>query len=406
MSINTPSRYEVGFGEFHGGKGRFIVRTTKDLGSEPRNRLFLPRGFEAKTKQLRRKSHPGNMIYLDGASIGLYINRRKNIYSFDHHGPNVVREFTLAPCEQVAMYSRERFIKAIGFDGVGNHDDEDSDGAGWNMLNADLLSFDDDVFETVQAHMKVAGNVDALGPGKEKYLLMLRPFYNILASNWAKVREAVKSVINEKDDYINSALAAFEVMDDLFIRSHAIEKVEYIGYKETLLPGEWRMVSVLSMRNKIMAVEQDIISRETAEDRQCCLILWQDGLNTITVRIPSAHSGLFDLAPVFQKLNQAEMEAKRSIGCTDPDTLDKKWGGHKNIGGSPRYKGSFRGRLSSFLGINEVEKIVLEEITQQAKDILSERATLKNGDGNGNGNGKPTNGIGHGSGSPVDPPAR
>jgi hypothetical protein len=339
----------------------------------------MPLGFQINADELDAPDHPANRIYLDGSCQGPYIDPARNLYSFDHHGKGTIRSITDAACVQVMKFARDRIVGAVGYEVIGNHKDLDMLLAAYGVLHADRIAFDNAFFDLFVPHVLLEGNIDALGPNRDRWTGLSAGTINLVNRNLDVFQAAMDEAKAKGDDLLDPILAGLEMMDRELLEGHIKRPVNYVGYKEIPIPGKWNIVLVISQKHKINAVLSDIEQREVKKKRKCCLVIWHDGDRVFTLRRTGIASG-FSLEPVYEKLNQAETRAKLAGGIKDKDILNAGWGGDDLIGGSPRYK-----KMSPYIGIEEIERIVTEEVSRQAENMLGDPTQRKSGNGNGNG---------------------
>lgn len=157
-------RYSVENREFDGKLEKAIFR--RDLVTNG-NRFLMIRGLQKQRKALESDKHPSRHIYLDGAAKGPFYDKKRMIFSLDHHD-ECVRQITDSSCIQEMHLARTRVIGALGHIIAGNDPDLDTIFAGWALMNADLLAHDDRIFRRVQPLMIVEGNIDTYGFGFEE----------------------------------------------------------------------------------------------------------------------------------------------------------------------------------------------------------------------------------------------
>jgi len=379
MAEKSELRYIIDTGELNGKPERYLARTAKDLVSSVRNRIFIPKTWvKIKAGDLASPDHPTNRIYLDGSCQGPSTKHAaRNIYSFDHHG-DCERYLTDATCEQVLKFCKEPNLLSNSFDVIGDHNDLDMVLSAWEVVNIDRLAYDRNFYDLVDLHVKVEANIDTFGDKKPYSTGLNRSIVTMVRANLNRVQAAMDPFREiQSEDHLDATLAGFNMLDQCLLDVNADKPVEYLGKKTIGIPGGRNIVLATSQKDGIYAVEGDI----SREDKDCCLVIWHDGDRKFTLLLTEMATG-FDLNPIYDKLNEAETRAKKKIGITDKGVLNTMWGGESHMGGSPRYY-----KMSPFIGIEEIKRIVVEEMSRQSEKLLSIQTQLKNGNGNGNGNG-------------------
>ncbi|TSC58811.1 MAG: hypothetical protein Greene041619_357 [Candidatus Peregrinibacteria bacterium Greene0416_19] len=353
------NRYAVEFAEFDGVQHKAICR--RDLGTRG-NRLFMIRGLAKELKDLRRVDHPRNTVYMDGAARGPYYDKKRGIFSTDHHD-GCIRQITDAACVQEMNLTRTRIIGAVGYRHVGNEPDLDTLFASWAGLNADLIAHDDRVFRRMLPLFLLEGNIDGLGLGYEE-LIGLAP--DVIAEareriHWLLHREQeLKTTDHWKTiDFVDYTEEGLREIDKFALYRHKLDvPVAMTVHRKFPLRNGQQLHFVQAANTGIYEVENTITKH--LGERDCACIIFYDGRSKLTVKL-SGFVNDFDLVPVGIALDVKEMEGKQRQNVLDPAMLNAHWGGGSSIHGPPRY---YNG-AGSFLDNEVIIQTVVEELEKQ-----------------------------------------
>lgn len=352
----TNNRYEVGLSKFGDKETKSISR--RDLGKDG-NRLFMEHGFQVSVPHLQSSDHPHGVIYLDGACNGPYMDAQRRIFSMDHHA-ECIRQITLATCMQSILFTRRRVIGAMGHKIMGNDPDLDTRLASWALLNADTIAYDDRVFKRILPVFQLEGNIDGLGFGSEELTglttdqiadIRIRLSWLMRKEHKVKTKGLWSSI--EYTDFVQSSL---HDIDKFAFQRNSFEapiKVD-VRQNETLRNGQ----SVSFVRLESAGIYE--VENELLKDSDPACVILHDGRSKWTIKLSGLLSQ-FNLAPVWNALNEAELAEKISHGITDERMLRTGWGGADNIGGSPRYANG----QGPFIDKPRIMEIVLRVLNSQ-----------------------------------------
>lgn len=335
MTNNLPDRYAVEQREFDGAPHKAIYR--KDLGIAG-NRFHVIRGMAKTGDQLRDAAHPSNVLYLDGAARGPLYDKKRGIYSLDHH-EDCIRQITNSTCVQGMNLARTQIVQAVGNTIVGNDPDGDTVFGGWGLLNADLIAHDDRVFSRVQPLFIVEGMIDANGFGYEELT-------GLPAQAISEARKRIKWLIEEEHEL--KARGRWNTVDFVDFTEAALRKVDrYALFQDSLdVPVDMNVHEKYDLQNGqslhyveaphsgIYEVENTILNHRGEKD--CACIVFHDGKAKWTYKLTGFVNEM-DLTPVIARLTAAELETKLAQNIADEKMLKTGWGGGGTIMGQPRY---------------------------------------------------------------------
>ena len=147
------------------------------------------------------------------------------------------------------------------------------------------------------------------------------------------------------------------------------ESVRIDALDETPLSDELSFVCVVSSSGNAFEVEKEVLrqdGRKKKNKRKCACLLFHDGRTKFTLKL-SGFMSEFHLKPIYEKLTEAETNAKIASGVTDQRFLRAGWGGSDEIGGPPRYPNG----AGSFLSIGTIKRIAAEELSRQMEENRS-----------------------------------
>ncbi len=355
----TPSRYNVEYADF-GDKKSYKAIYRKDLGPTA-NRLFIERGFNATVEQLNAVTHTSGVVYLDGACEGPYADPQRRVYSLDHH-QGCIRQITRSTCEQAMLFTRGRVLEALGLKIIGNDPDLDTVFAGWAILNADSLAYDDHTFRRVLALFLLEGNIDGLGLGYEELTGLDAEKVN---ENRRRLRWLMQKELELKGegrwstiDFVDFTAESLDKLDRFaFYRDEFEVPVQLASQQSEALPNGQTVVCVRAENTGIYEVERELMKK----NNPACVIYY-DGKTKWTIKLTGLLSP-FNLAPVWKALSQAEHAEKLRQNVTSDKLLKIGWGGADGIGGAPRYPNG----QGPFLDSANILEIVVRELSLQIK---------------------------------------
>jgi hypothetical protein len=359
MPTDMPDRYSVELGTFDDKREKMIIR--KDLPKQG-NKLFTVRGFAINNSLLDHQNHPRNHIYLDGAAKGPYYDKKRGIFSLDHHD-DCVRQITDPTCIQALNLVRTRVISAVGNTIVGNDPDGDTVLADWALLNADLVAHDERVFRRVQPLFIVEGNIDSYGLGFEELT-------GLSTDTISESRQRINWLLQQEREL--KGRGRWSTIDFTDYTEEALRKIDrYALYRDSLdMPVAMDIHEQLPLTNSqeahfvqaagagIYEVEYTILNHEGQKD--CACIIYHDGKSKWTLKLTGFVNG-FDLNPLWDALNSEELRLKTERGVNDKALLDARWGGGNIIGGPPRY---YNG-VGPFIAKERIIEIAIQELNKQ-----------------------------------------
>lgn len=361
MSDHLSDRYGMEVREFDGKEEKALFR--RDL-SEGGNRLLVVRGLSRSRAELEQPEHPRDHVYLDGAARGPYYDKKRGVFSLDHH-EDCIRQITDATCIQAMHLTRTRVITALGNTIIGNDPDGDTVLAGWALLNADLLANDDRMFRRVQPLLLVQGNIDSYGFGFEELT-------GLSADVISETRQRMQWLMLEERKL--KQRGQWNTIDFVDFTRNALRKIDRFTLFRTMLDvpvqmdvqEEFPLKSGRSLQFVqapdvgVYDVEHTILTHQ--RDEKCACIIFHDGRAKWTVKV-TGFVNEFQLQGACSALNDAELQVKQGRGVQDEKVLHCLWGGGAPIIGSPRYHDG-RG---PFLSKAQIVAIVVEELNRQVE---------------------------------------
>lgn len=398
MAKKSSARYIIGEGEWDGKPERYLSRSPADLSYKNPNRLYIIRGVRKEIKDLEDPNFPHKTVFLDGACQGIYQDPTRKIYSMDHHR-GCFRNITDATCMQALTFARTGVIKPMGYTIVLEDPDPDAALSSHLLLHSDRVSTGKRFFNRIFPLVALENVIDKDGKGLEEFARLgdsLGEVQGRLDYIFEEYFELRAKGLWEKADLLEYTRRAFEKIDELYLFDEKIEEsIKIDALEEVALSDESSFVSVVSSTGNLYAAEQEILKREQkkwrkkGKGRKCSCILFHDGRTKYSLKLTGIVSE-YDLIPLFKKLSEAETQAKVSIGVIDQQMLNSGWGGNRAIGGGPLYPNG----TGTFMSINRVKGIAIDELKRQAEAIQSIRSHEPNGS-NGHGD----------SDEPMPPPA-
>ena len=356
---DMPDRYEVQQSEFQGEQQKSISLRERGIKG---NRLFMVQGFDTQVKDIKKKTAPNKMIYLDGACQKPYYDAARGIYSLDHH-EGCVRQITDSACEQALKLARTRVIKSDGYRIAGNDPDLDTILAGWATLNADQLAYDDSVFRKVQPLFILQGNIDALGLGYEELTGLSEEQIRSTRSriNWLMKEERDLKMRGrwQNSDFIDYTERTLRKVDQYALYADTMDVPADINAHEVIgLENGQEVHYTLAPQSGIYEVENTVMKH--MEKKDCACIVFTDGKAKWTVKLTGFVNG-FNLSTVFKRLDEEETMAKERAGIKDEKLMNAHWGGGGTIGGPPRYYSG----IKPFVQKDRILEIIIEELNKQ-----------------------------------------
>jgi uncharacterized protein (UPF0248 family) len=354
-----PDRYAVENVSYGNGIHKALYR--RDI-REKGNRSLTIRGLQKQRSDLEHVDHPHDHVYLDGACKGPYYDKKRGIFSLDHHD-DCLRQITLSTCMQAVNLARTRIITATGNTILGNDPDADTRFAQWALLNADIVAHDDRIFRRVQPLMIVEGNIDSLGLGYEELT-------GLSGEVVADARRRLNWLLLEERDL--KARGRWETIDFTDFTENAMRKFdEFAFYRDAL---DTPVVMVASEKAPlqngqhvhftqaadagIYEVEYTLLNHMKETD--CACIIFHDGRSKWTIKLTGFVND-FDLADLWTELNEEELRMKQRQGVVDEKLLKAQWGGGNIIGGPPRY---YNG-MGTFIPKHRIIEIVTAALNKQ-----------------------------------------
>lgn len=359
MNPTYPDRYNVEHGTFDGKKEKALYR--RDL-QDRGNRLYMIRGLSKTRAELENPEHPHRHIYMDGAAVGPYYDKKRDIFSSDHHDL-CVRQITDSNCMQTINLARTRVIGALGYAIAGNDPDVDTVFGGWALLNADLIAHDDRVFKRVQPLFIVEGNIDAYGLGYEELT-------GLSSEVIAEARQRINWLLREEREL--KQRGRWGTVDFLDYTEDALRKIDRFAlYRDALdMPANFTVHEQFPLKNGqsvhyVEAPETGIYEVEFTitshlQQRDCACIVYHDGRSKWTVKLAGFVND-FSLDPVWAALNVEELRMKHEKNIQDQALLNALWGGGNVIGGPPRY---YNG-IGPFVSKERIIEIATKELEKQ-----------------------------------------
>lgn len=333
--------------------GRYRVETAGDerhilCVNAPNVRLRIEPGLAVTSSGLSRFGR--QTIFLDGAYSGApFHDNDHRHYSLDHH-EGCVRSVTLATCEQAAV------LLVLGLpihEGqwtlVINEPDLDAILACWVLMNhVDLLRDNSRLLTDAMPLLRVEGNIDSYGFGKEvltglspatlqqqreKLDMLIQPISELRASgHWTP------------PEYQNAVLRTLEAIDSQLLPEELLhELLEYEEIARVRLRGPRIAVLCRSSRG-IYEVEEHL---RTRYGKLLGIVVLEKGDGRFTIRRSDAFLSK-SLTYLYESLNAVDRNVSQGEG------IENRWGGADDIGGSPRRSGS---ALSGLVVLEEVGRL-------------------------------------------------
>ncbi len=280
------------------------------------------------------KSAPGT-IYLDGvAQNGPLLDHTRQIYNFDHH-EGCVRAFTLSTCEQVLLMIKKGLdLRSREWKILANDPDLDTVLAIWLLLNHIRINEQQSIREHILLPLvRLQGSIDSLGL-ELKNLTGLPP-----------------ALMNQSQRIIDH-LRSREVQ----IKKEGLwEQTDFLEYTVGILHDIDQIVYESKKFGKLLGIEE--LARVNLPDNRVAVVLQSDmGIYEIEPQLKKIYGGNVGLAilrrsqaaytlrqvdpflrgnleDVYEKLNFMDPAVKYR-------SLNNRWGGSSDIGGSPRESGT------------------------------------------------------------------
>ncbi len=359
MAPNLPDRYGIEYKTFEGNQHKAIFRRDH---LEKGNRLLMVRGLSRSRQELEDENHPHDHIFLDGAARGPFYDKKRGIFSLDHH-EDCVRQITDSTCVQATSLARTRIITALGNTIIGNDPDADTVFGSWALMNADLIAHDERLFKRIQPLMIVEGNIDSYGFGYEELT-------GLPSETISETRQRIHWLMqDERDlkqrnrwstiDYIDFTENALRKIDRYALFRDSSDMPAHMDvHKKTPLRNGQSVHFVQAPDSGIYEVEYTILSHQN--DKDCACIIFHDGKSKWTIKLSGFVNDL-GLVKVSEALNKVELQIKQTQRITDQKMLDARWGGGNTIIGAPRYpKGN-----APFISNQQIIEIVVSALNEQ-----------------------------------------
>lgn len=321
-----------GVGRYHAegeGDDRYITSI-----ATPNVRLRVAAGLTFTRKDLRAVD--AQTVFLDGAFSGPpFHDGERRIYSLDHHD-GCIRSITLSTCEQAAVALVLGMPVNEGlWTVVINEPDLDSILAAWVLMNhVDLVRDDFALLAPVMPLLKVEGNIDSYGFGREVLSGLSAEAFATQREKLDSLMEPVKSAKEaggwQHAAYESIVLTILDAIDrtvlplDLVARSFEFQETGRVRLRG-------RRIAILCRSvHGIYEVEEYLSGRY---GKLLGIVVLDQGGGRFTLR----RSDGFAIAPLrklYKALNKVDpLLAGRRRG-------DNEWGGADDIGGSPRETGT------------------------------------------------------------------
>jgi len=296
--------------------------------------LHAERGLTVSEEQ--RAGYPPRTIFLDGVFSGApFMDNERRQCSLDHHH-GVVRELTLATCEQVAVVLLQGLPLADGTWHVYlNEPDLDALLAAWMLLNHRQLLHDNaQLLRLLMPLVRVEGLIDAHGLGMEALLPMSEQSYQAerrridrLLTTERKLRDEGAWYTVDITAYTRSMLERLDA--ELYPRGWFDERGR--AFQVHGVTVQTRKVAV-RCRSQLGIYEVETRLKQRY-DGGLALIVLDQGEGRITIKLVD-HFMRHDLDDLYPLLNERDPNV-------DHNRLsDNCWGGSSTIGGSPRKTGT------------------------------------------------------------------
>jgi len=275
-------------------------------------------------------------IFLDGAYAGPpFHDGERRIYSLDHH-EGCIRSITLATCEQAAVALVLGLPVNEGiWNLVINEPDLDSILACWVLVNHIDLSRDDfELLKPVMPLLRVEGNIDSYGFGKEVLSALSHDDYRReqrrLEELMAPIVAAKSSGSWSPDEYEGIVMGILDATDQMLLPPEIVAlSFEYQEVGRVRLRG--RRIAILCRSGRgIYEVEEYLAGRY---GKLLGIVVLDQGGGRFTVR-RSDGFGVASLRRLYRQLNKVDPAVRTSRSD------ENAWGGADDIGGSPRETGS------------------------------------------------------------------
>jgi membrane protease YdiL (CAAX protease family) len=280
------------------------------------------------------KAPPGT-IYLDGAAQGgPFLNNEKDLLNLDHH-EGCVRAFTLATCEQ-AMIVVRRGLDLQRRDWViwANEPDLDTVLAIWILLNHMRLNdADPEIRAKLMPLVRLEGAIDAHGLEMKELCAFPPEIQASLLGDLEELRSREVELKKEKRwqeiDFLEYTADILRAIDSMIYSLHHFEEVVDVEELARAVIGNNQLAIVC--RSNLGVYELEPHLRRLHGKRLGVIILQKDP-NTYTVRQVNPFSAT-ELDRAYERLNLIDPSAGRRRS-------GNRWGGSKEIGGSPRTTGT------------------------------------------------------------------
>jgi hypothetical protein len=283
---------------------------------------------------MARKS-PAGTIFLDGvAQCEPFMDHERQVYNLDHH-EGCVRAFTLATCEQtLVMYMKGLDLRGREWHIFANDPDLDAILAIWILLNHARIGRQDNTQRRILfALVRYEGIIDALG-------LELKELSALPPELTRKIQRVVDHLRSdeialkkegrwEKTDFLAHTITILHKIDQIFFKPS--DFADYKGIEELARVDltDQRIATVVEADMGIYEIEPHL---NKLYGNRLGIVFLKKGPTSYTARQMDLFMPI-DLDDIYEQLNFVDPAVK----CR---TQGNKWGGAKDIGGSPRDTGT------------------------------------------------------------------
>ncbi|MFZ1987180.1 MAG: type II CAAX endopeptidase family protein [Desulfatitalea sp.] len=321
---NLPERYTIKF------NGNDRVLTCLEA---PNLNVHIEPGL-AFSASAARKS-PSGSIFVDGvAQCEPFMDHERQVYNLDHH-EGCVRSFTLAACEQaLVLYMKGLDLQSREWNIFANEPDLDTLLAIWIILNHARIGRQDATQRRLLfALVRYEGIIDAMGLElKELCALpeeLMRKIQRVIDHLRGDEMALKKAGRWEKTDFLTYTAAVLHRVDQIFYKSS--DFADYFGVEELARIDltDQRIAAVVEADMGIYEIEPHL---NKIYGNRLGVVFLKKGLKYYTVRQMDMFMPI-KLEEIYERLNFVDKAVKFR-------TLNNKWGGAVDIGGSPREIGT------------------------------------------------------------------
>jgi len=320
--LRPPDRYRIRQEE--GGEAVLVCVEA------PTVAVLIERGRTV-TAAAARGAEKGS-IFLDGAAQGPpFLDPKRAVYNLDHH-EDCVRAFTLSTCEQALVLVRKIVdLRKRDWTVHANDGDLDTVLAIWVLLNHLRLNDDARLRERILPLIRLEGAIDVHGLGHLD-LLALPDDKLRMARSWMDrllEKEAELKGGDGEPDLIAYVAERLRDIDALVYPPAQLEDLAEIE-EFARIPLSDGSVAI-ACRSDVGIYEIEDQLRRFHGDRLGMVLLQKDGIRYTLRQLDATLPA--DLDDVYERLNLLDPSAggRRS---------SNRWGGSREIGGSPRASGT------------------------------------------------------------------